>query len=50
MGNPIIPDRLQSFYDKSDAGRAGARHPVGGRQNVTVAVFEHVVVPVSHTL
>ena len=23
MGNPNIPGRLQSFYDKSDAGRAG---------------------------
>jgi enoyl-CoA hydratase/carnithine racemase len=23
MGNPAIPDRLQSFYDKTDKGRAG---------------------------
>ena len=23
MGNPSIPERLQSFFDKSDAGRAG---------------------------
>jgi hypothetical protein len=23
MGNPDIPDRLNRFYDKSDAGRVG---------------------------
>jgi hypothetical protein len=25
MGNPTIPDRLQSFYDKTDKGRVGKR-------------------------